>query len=223
MAYLHGKSVQERAIALISVAHPDFRAQLTQEAVDARYLRPEHADIEGKVVIGPPEFKTTHLLDDGTQISFRPMHPTDEPRLKELFHALSKQTMYYRFMSQTQYIPSKQMQEFVFINHRTDIAIVATVPESYGDEIVAIGRYYLDEKTNFAEVAFVVRDLWQKKGLGTFLLKHLATIAKRNGISGFTAEVLLENRPMQAVFNKSEYRVTSKPGGGVYSYRIEFA
>ncbi|MCK5850491.1 MAG: GNAT family N-acetyltransferase [Kiritimatiellae bacterium] len=223
VAYLHGKSVQERAIALISVAHPDFRAQLTQEAVDARYLSPGHADIEDKVVIGPPEFKTTHLLGDGTQLNFRPMHPTDEPRLKELFHALSEQTIYYRFMSQTKYIPVKQIQDFVFINHRTDIAIVATVPEAYGDEIVAIGRYYLNEKTNFAEVAFVVRDQWQKKGLGTFLLKHLATIAKRNGISGFTAEVLLENRPMQAVFNKSEFRVTSKPGDGLYSYRIEFA
>ena len=79
VAYLHGKSVQERAIALISIAHPNFRAQLLKEAIEAKFLRPELADVEGKVVIGPKEFRTTHLLSDGTQINFRPIHPTDEP------------------------------------------------------------------------------------------------------------------------------------------------
>jgi GNAT superfamily N-acetyltransferase len=223
VAYLHGKSIQERAIALISIAHPDFRAQLTREAVEAKYLSPDYAELEGQMVVGPPEFRTTHVLDDGTQLSFRPMHPTDEPRLKELFHALSKETLYYRFMSNIKALPRKQIQDFVFINHRTDIAIVATVPEAHGDDVVAIGRYYLDEKTNFAEVAFVVRDAWQNRGIGSSLLKHLATIAKRNGISGFTAEVLSGNRRMQSVFNRSEFRVTSRPEGDVYSFRLEFS
>ncbi|MBN2302289.1 MAG: GNAT family N-acetyltransferase [Lentisphaerae bacterium] len=223
VAYLHGKSIQERAIALIAIAHPDFRAQLTREAVEAKYLSPDYADVEGKIVVGSPSFRTSHVLDDGTQLNIRPMHPTDEPRLKELFYALSQQTIYYRFMSRAKHIPRKQIQDFVFIDHRKDIAIVATIPEAYGDEIVAIGRYYLNEKTNFAEVAFVVRDEWQKQGIGTFLLKHLAVIAKRNGIGGFTAEVLIENKAMQAVLNKSEFRVTSEPGDDAYSFRMEFA
>ena len=131
--------------------------------------------------------------------------------------------MYYRFMSSAKGVQRKQIQDFVFIDHRTDIAIVATVPEAHGEDIVAIGRYYLDEKTNFAEVAFTVRDEWQQKGIGTFLLKHLATIAHRNGITGFTAEVLLENKAMQSVLNKSEFRVTSEPGEDAYSFRVEFA
>lgn len=222
VAYLHGKSVQERAIALISIAHPKFRAELTRQAVQAKYISPDHATIEGKIVVGPPEFKTTHVMDDGTLVFFRPMHPTDEHALKELFYALSKQTMYYRFMSQVKYLPQSEIQNFVYINHRTDIAIVATLPEAYGEDIIAIGRYYLNEKTNLAEVAFVVKDAWQNRGLGSFLLKHLALIAKRNGIDGFTAEVLRENRAMQAVFNRSEFRVTSKPGEDVYSFDIRF-
>lgn len=222
VAYLHGKSVQERAIALISVAHPDFRAQLTHEAVEAKFLSPEYVEVEDKMVIGPPEFTTTYVLHNGTQINFRPMHPTDEHRLKDLFHALSEETKYYRFMSRIKHIPRKQVQNFVFVNHRTDVAIVGTLQEAHGEEIIAMGRYYLDEKTNMAEVAFTVKDEWQNRGIGSFMLRHLATIAKRNGISGFTAEVLLENRPMQAVFNKSEYRVTSRPEEDVYSFRMEF-
>jgi len=223
VAYLHGKSVQERAIALIAVAHPDFRARLMEEAIAAKYVRPDMADVSGKIVVGPPQFRTTHLLRDGTQINFRPIHPTDEPRMRELFHALSKQTIYYRFMSHIKHIPRKEIQNFVFINHRTDVAIIGTIPEAYGDEILAIGRYYLDEKTNMAEVAFVVRDKWQNHGIGTFLLQHLVNIAKRNGIAGFTAEVLRDNRSMQSVFNKSRERVTSWPEQDVIRYRLDLS
>ncbi|MFC1671579.1 GNAT family N-acetyltransferase, partial [Planctomycetota bacterium] len=209
VAYLHGKNIQERAIALIAIAHPDFRTQLIKEAIEKKYLNPDYAAVEGKILIGSPEFTTSYVLTDGTQLNIRPMHPTDESGLTELFHALSKQTLYYRFMSQIKQVPRRQIHDFVFVDHRTDVAIVATIPEAHGDEIIAIGRYYLDEGTNLAEVAFVVRDAWQKRGIGSFLLQHLVTIARRNGISGFTAEVLAQNRGMQSVLNRSPYSVTS--------------
>lgn len=223
VAYLHGKSIQERAIALIAIAHPDFRADLLREAIEACYLRPDMKEVEGKIVIGPPQFRTFMLLEDGTQITFRPIHPTDEPRMRELFYALSQETMYYRFMTRTYHIPRREFHNFVFINHRSDVAIVATLPAAHGEEIVAVGRYYLDETTNFAEVAFVVRDDWQNHGIGTFLLRHLETIAKRNGIAGFTAEVLKDNRAMQRVFQKSQHKVTATPSEDVISFRIEFS
>lgn len=222
VAYLHGKSVQERAIALISIAHPKFRAELTRAAVEAKFLRQEYADVEGRIVVGPPEFTSAFVLKDGTLLNFRPMHPTDEPRLTDLFHALSKETIYYRFMSQVKFVQRKVIQNFVFINHRTDVAIVATVPEAHGEDIIAIGRYYLDEKTNMAEIAFIVRDKWQNLGIGTALYKHLTLIARRNGIAGFTAEVLKTNRAMLRVINKSDMGVTSVPNSDVYSFRIKF-
>jgi len=223
VAYLHGKSVQERAIALICIAHPKFRAELLKNAIELKYLRPELADIEGRLLIDPPRYRTTHVLDDGTQVNFRSIRPTDEPLVRDMFYELSQATIYYRFMSHIKHVPRRQIQDFVFINHRTDLAIAATVPEAHGEDIIAIGRYYLDEKTNLAEVAFVVRDEWQNRGLGSFLLKHLSMIAKRNGIRGFTAEVLRTNRAMQSVFNRSEMKVTSQPHDDVYSYRLEFA
>jgi len=222
VAYLHGKSVQERAMALISIAHPEFRAGLLKEAIEAKFLRPGLADVEGKLMIGPPELKTSFVLRDGTQIDVRSIRPTDEPLMKELFYALSQGTIYYRFMSHLKRIPRKEIKNFVYINHRTDVAVVATVPEAHGEDIIAIGRYYLDDSTNHAEVAFVVRDAWQGRGIGTFLLNQLIGIAKSHGIAGFTAEVLAENRAMQRVLHKTDCKVVSRVQEGVYSFRLDF-
>jgi acyl-CoA hydrolase/GNAT superfamily N-acetyltransferase len=223
VAYLHGKNVQERVIALIAVAHPDFREQLLKEAIEAKYIHPDFAAVDGRMLMDPPELRTSMTMDDGHLISFRSVHPTDEPRMKDLFYALSQETIYYRYMARMKSIPNKNIRDAVFINHRTDVAIVATIPEPYGDNILAIGRYYLDEKTNMAEAAFVVHDEWQNKKIGSFLLKHLANIARRNGIRGFTAEVLRANKPMQRVFNKCDQSVVSTPHDDVISYEIKFA
>jgi acyl-CoA hydrolase/RimJ/RimL family protein N-acetyltransferase len=222
VAYLHGKSVQERALALISIAHPKFRADLLREAIAAKYLPVALADTEGKILIGPKELRTTYLLNNGTQLNFRPIHPTDEPRMRDLFYKLSEATIYYRFMSHQKRVSRQQIQEFVYIDHRNDVTIVGTLPETYGEDIIAVGSYYLDQKTNLAEVAFVVSDKWQNHGIGTFLLKHLMRIARRNGIRGFTAEVLTENKAMQAVINKSNTKVGSKFTGNVLSYEMDF-
>ncbi len=222
IAYLHGKSIQERAMALITIAHPDFREELLSKAVENKWVRPEMADVEGRLFVGPKELRTTMLLDDGTLVSFRAMNPTDEPATRDLFYSLSQETVYYRYMSHMKRIPRKQLQNFVYVDHRNEVAIAGTVPEAYGEEIIAIGRYYLDQKTNRAEVAFVVRDDWQNRGIGSFILSHLVNIAKRNGIAGFTAEVLRDNRIMQAVFNHSGLKVESRLSEGVYHFDMDF-
>ncbi|MFW5960124.1 MAG: GNAT family N-acetyltransferase, partial [Chitinivibrionales bacterium] len=121
-----------------------------------------------------------------------------------------------------QRLPSEQMKNFIYINPRTDVAIVATLPEAYGDEIVGVGRYYLDETDNMAEVAFTVRDSWQNHGIGTMLFEKLSAIAKSNAISGFKAEVLSDNYMMQSVLNKSADEVTSKRDDNSITYRIKF-
>ncbi|OHB62613.1 MAG: 4-hydroxybutyrate CoA-transferase [Planctomycetes bacterium RBG_13_60_9] len=222
VAYLHGQSLQERAMALISIAHPDFRARLLREAIDRCYVSSDLATVEGQIHVGPPAWRSAAVLDDGTLVSFRPMHPTDEPRVRDLFHSLSKQTMYYRFMSNVARLPQRQIQNFVYIDFRDEMAIVGTIPEAYGDQIIAVGRYYLDPGTNRAEVAFIVRDNWQNRGTGTFLLKYLATIARGQGIAGFTAEVLADNMPMLAVLRKSGFRLRSQLDGRVHSIELDF-
>ncbi|MBC8316675.1 MAG: GNAT family N-acetyltransferase [Desulfobulbaceae bacterium] len=222
VAYLHGKSIQERALALISIAHPDFREQLFKEALDAKYIREDFADIKGRFILDSQEMKTSMLLDDGTLIHFRPIHLTDESKMKDILYALSQETLYYRFMTHCHHLGHEQVRNFVYIDHRKDVAMVGTLPAAHGEEIIAIGRYYLDSKTNRAEVAFIIRDEWQGHGIGSFLFKHLITIAKRNGISGFTAEVLRNNKKMQSVLLKSGFEVKSYLEEGVYSFQIDF-
>jgi len=223
VAYLHGKSIQERVMALISIAHPNFREQLFQEAVEARYIRQNLAGLgERFLVPGDESMRSSYLLDNGTQVSFRSIRPTDEPNMRDLLYDLSQETVYYRFMSRQKRFTHRQVQDFVYIDHRRDVAIVGTVPEATGDEIIAVGRYFLNERTNKAEVAFVVRDEWQNMGIGKFMFKHLIAIARRNGIAGFTAEVMRDNRRMQNIFNRSGYKVTSSIEEGVYSFVIDF-
>ena len=222
IAYLHGKNIEERTLALISIAHPKFREQLLNEAIENRYIRPDFASFGDKMVVASDEMKTSLLLDDGTLINFRPIHPTDEQNMRDLLYALSQETLYYRFMSKSTRFGHTQIKNFVYIDHRKDVAIVATLPAVHGEEMIAVGRYYLDERTNRAEVAFIVRDEWQNRGIGSFLFRHMISLAKRSGISGFTAEVLRENSRMQSIFNKSGYKVQSHLEEGVYSFRIDF-
>jgi len=222
VAYLHGKSVQQRALALISVAHPDFRAELLRQAIGAGYVRPELADLEGRIHIGPRELATSMLLDDATKISVRPIAPTDAPRMVELFYTLSQQSVYQRFMQHLRRMPQKQIQHFVYIDHRNEVSIVATLPDPAGEQVLAVAGYYLDPKTNRAEVAFLVADEWQGRGIGTFLLKHLITIARRNGIAGFSGDALIENRAMQAVIRNSGCKMRSDIVDGLFHFELDF-
>jgi len=223
VAFLHGKSIQERVMAIISIAHPNFREQLFQEAVEARYIPPEMAGLGERFIVPGEEYmRTSYLLDNGIQVGFRSIQPTDEPNMRDLLYDLSQETVYYRFMSRQKRFTHKQIHDFVYIDHRKDVAIVGTVPEASGEEIIAVGRYFLNERTNKAEVAFVIRDEWQNRGIGKFLFRHLISIARRNGIAGFTAEVLRDNRRMQNIFNHSGYKVTSAVEEGVFSFVIDF-
>jgi acyl-CoA hydrolase/N-acetylglutamate synthase-like GNAT family acetyltransferase len=222
IAYLHGKSVQERCLALISIAHPAFREQLLREAIAAKYIRHEMRDVEGRFVVDSRDMRTSLLLEDGSRVNFRSVHPTDLAGMRDLLYALSRETVYYRFMTHSKRFAHRQIRNFVYVDHRNDVAVVATVPEAHGEEIIAVGRYYLDESSNRAEVAFVVRDQWQNRHIGTFLFRHLVDLAKRSGIAGFTAVVLRDNGRMQSIFNHSAFKVQSRLEDDVYRFRIDF-
>jgi len=223
VAYLYGKSIPERVMALISIAHPDFREQLFTDAIEAHYLRPEMTAVGGKLALPPDEsMRTTMLLHDGTEIQLRAVLPTDEANMRDLVYNLSRETVYYRFKSRQLTFSPQQIQDFVYVDHRREVTVVATVPEAHGEIIIGVARYYLHEESNRAEIAFVVRDTWQNMGIGSFLYRHLASIAARNGITGFCAKVLRENQRMQTIFNHSGHAVTTSFEQGIYSFIIDF-
>jgi GNAT superfamily N-acetyltransferase/acyl CoA:acetate/3-ketoacid CoA transferase beta subunit len=221
-AYLHGKNIQDRAMALISIAHPDYRADLLKKAIEYGFVVPELAKVEGKLFVHPRGLVTTMLLDDGTNVKFRPIHPTDATGIRDLFYKLSEAAMYNRFGWNIKKLPQKHIQDFVYIDHRNEVGIVATIPEAAEEEIIAFGGYYLDKKTNRAEVALVVKDEWQNRGIGSFIMKYLARIAQKDGIRGFTAEVHAANKSMQALMYKLNAKAESYLGDSVYSIRLDF-
>jgi len=116
----------------------------------------------------------------------------------------------------------QRVQPFVSIDYKNELAIVGTIQDTSGEKIIAVGRYIKNPGISTAEVAFLVQDQWQNRGIGTFLLEYLVKIAKENGFIGFTAEVLLENRNMLQVIHNSSFKITSKFEGGIYHISFPF-
>lgn len=222
VAYLHGKSIRERVLALVNIAHPKFRTQLIRAAKAQKYVYADQIELDGKQISYPEDLERHDTLKDGTEIFFRPVKPTDETALSEMLYSLSASSVRTRYIAQTVGFSHKDVQQLTNIDYSQDVSIVGTVPGVSGEQVVAVAQYYLDPKTQAAEVAFLVQDEWQKKGLGTFLLAYLTQIAKRRGVKRFYAKVLPSNKPMLAIFHNSGYKVKTEFDGEVYSITYDF-
>ena len=223
IAYLHGRSIRERALSLINIAHPAFRNGLIEAAKAQNYLPEDQIELAWEQVPYPEELERHDTLKDGTEIFFRPVKPSDEPALSEMLYSLSDQSVHNRYFTHTMTFPHKTVQEFTNIDYRNELAIVGAVPGPAGEEIVAIAQYFLTPENQVAEVAFLVQDEWQQKGMGTFLLHYLAQIARQRGVRRFSAEVLPANKPMLAIFHNSGFKVNTEFDGQTYSIEFELA
>jgi acyl-CoA hydrolase/GNAT superfamily N-acetyltransferase len=218
---LHGRNLRERALALISIAHPDFRDDLLNYAKQRRLV---HLDQMPLTVAGrfyPEQYEHTAQIGQ-YKIFFRPIKPTDEAIERAFFYSLSDETIYYRFFNIVKTMPHEKLQPLVNIDYREEMAIVGLLGEPGDEEMIAIGRFRLDHADNYAEVAFVVHDRWQNLGVGTYLMSRLIEIAQNMGAEGFKADVLAENKKMLHVFHKCGYPVHSRLEEGTYSIRISF-
>ncbi len=216
IAYLHGKSIRERVLALINIAHPKFRNDLIKAAKTRNYVYQDQIELDSKILTYPHELERLDTLRDGTEIFFRPVKPTDESALADMLYSLSEQSVKTRYMAHTMTFPHKDLQHLTNIDYTQDLTIVGTVPNVSGEEIVAIAQYYLDPKTSSAEVAFIVHDEWQQKGMGTYLLDYITKIAKNRGVKRFYAKVLPNNKAMLSIFYNSGYKINTEYDGEVY-------
>ncbi|RJP78919.1 MAG: GNAT family N-acetyltransferase [Candidatus Zixiibacteriota bacterium] len=207
IAYLHGKNVRERAMELIAIAHPDFRAELIEEARRRRLIYADQAFIPGKEGEYPESLETWRTTRTGLEIFLRPVKISDEPRLKDFFYSLSDQSLYTRFMTPRRDMPHERLQEFVVINYAKEMVILATVRQENREEIVGLGQYAVDEPTHTAEAAFLVRDDYQNRGVGGELVAYLIWLARKQGLLGLSAETLKDNTPMVHLFQKHGFTV----------------
>ncbi|MCW8929377.1 MAG: GNAT family N-acetyltransferase [Gammaproteobacteria bacterium] len=204
IASLRGKSMRERVLEMISIAHPDFRDDLLQE-VRKHYWVPGYQTQKPMPVIefGPIEWKT--LKVGNLRCYLRPLHPADERVLQEFFYSHSKETLLMRYSHNPKQMSRERASSLVAVDQNKDLALCVVKMNGPREEIIAVGRYYYIERENSAEVAFVVREEDQGKGIATTLLKEMIKIALKRNLSVLYANVRAENNAMRRVFEKNNF------------------
>ncbi|NNF03913.1 MAG: GNAT family N-acetyltransferase, partial [Rhodothermales bacterium] len=221
-AYLHGKSVRERTMALIQIAHPKFRPWLMGEAKSRHLVYADQIEMPFTMPEYPIELERTFTDEGGTEILLRPIKVTDEAMMREMFYRLSADTVYHRWFANLNTMPHEKLQEYLKVDYRHDMAMVAEIGSSDDPHIVAVGRYMLNPRENTAEIALVVADEHQGHGIGRRLLGCLHRVAQSKGINGFVAEVLADNKAMMKLFHREFPKIESEFSDNVYTLSMTF-
>lgn len=220
IAYLHGKNIRERAMDLIAIAHPKFRPWLIDEARTLSLIYKDQAFISGANGVYPVALETFRTTRSGLHLLLRPVKIGDEPLMKDFFYGLSNDSMYKRFMSVRMDMPHERLQDFGVVDYANSMMILAIVEGDSRETIAAIGQYEINKMMHTAEVALVVKDEYQNMGVGHDLLIYLTRLARRRGLLGFTAEVLVENKPMLNLFKHMGFDTEKRSEDGVYEMHM---
>ncbi|MCU0572908.1 MAG: GNAT family N-acetyltransferase [Syntrophobacteraceae bacterium] len=203
---LFGKSLQERAMAMISLAHPDFRDELFVRAKELGLIGQHRTLKESIQAVYPLKYEESIRMGD-QKITIRPAKPVDERRLQEHFYNLDKNDILSRFFHKKTSFIRDDVASMFQIDYTKEMTMVATVGELGFGRIIAVGGYVLDERRNLAEVAFSVTLEWKRRGLSKCILHKLAEAARDNGIEGLVAYTSINNKPMIGLFKTLPYKV----------------
>jgi len=206
MVNLFGKSFQERAMALISIAHPDFKEDLFYQAKELELLGPERRLTESLFGTYPTKLEEI-LTIEGERVWLRPARLVDERMIQEHFYTMEKEDIFSRFLHEKLFFTRKDVAVMVQTDYVRELTIVAVIGEFGFEKVIAIGAYFLDQAKNMAELAFSTLKEWQGRGLSTAILKMLAEAARGNGISGLIAYTQPQNQGMIKLFHKLPYKI----------------
>ena len=213
IAYLYGKSVRERVLEMINIAHPDFREDLLKHAKKWNYVYSDQTlpvSIDGRISIYPEKYETYFKTKTGKTIKFRPVKPTDERTIQELHYSLDEIDRYFRFFTPIQDFRHKKIQPMVNIDYTNDMILVGEVDEGGEQKIIAIGAFFATTRPSVGEIAFVVHEKWRRNGITKFLLNYLIKIGRELNYKSFGGSILLENKAMLHIIDKSGYKLTLK-------------
>ncbi|MDI3285616.1 bifunctional acetyl-CoA hydrolase/transferase family protein/GNAT family N-acetyltransferase [Polyangium sp. 15x6] len=219
IADLWGKNIRQRALALIDIAHPDHRVDLLAAAKQRHYVFGDQACAR---LAYPWEEARRDTLPGGHEVLVRPLRISDEDALKDLFYRLSDESTYQRFMKFKRSHPHEELLQLVCLDYEQNMGLVVIHSDNGCEEIIGLARYDVAPATRRADIAFVVRDEWQGRGVGTLLMRRMAEVARARGVTGFFADVLVSNKPMMAIFYKSGLPVKASLREGVYHVEIDF-
>jgi acyl-CoA hydrolase/RimJ/RimL family protein N-acetyltransferase len=194
VAYLFGKSVRERTLSLIEIAHPDFRESLLDEAKRHSLVPTAHRLGGGRGYL--VEEERVVQLKSGSKVMLRPARGSDVQSMQVMFHRMSSEDVYMRFFRSVSALSYEEAQRLCTVDFEKDVAFVAVVGPRENEEIVGTGAYFLNLSTNLAEVAYMVVPEWQGLGLGAELQQRLKEFATNRSVRGFVAEFLKVNTAM---------------------------
>lgn len=215
VAYLHGKNIRERGLSLVQIAHPKFRDELMDYLkqkhyvyIDQKTLKDDDSPIKEKI----PYSKTFK----DKKVYFRPLRPYDEKAIQDFFYSHRPETIYQRYLTNIESLPHDVAQVRVSVDYNQDMAIAGYDDWTPYAKMVCIGRYIRD-KQNRAEVGIVVKEDFQRLGIGSFLCAYLVETAKAHGIKVLYALVAHNNIPMLKIFKRNGFAVReSKQINGYY-------
>lgn len=218
---LFGKSFQERAMAMISVAHPDFRDELFDAAKELGLVGSDRNLGEAARAVYPVALEET-LEMAGETVTIRPAKPVDERRMREHYYNLDKSDIFLRFFHEKTSFSTSDVEGKSQIDYVKDMTLVAVVGESGFDRVVGMAEYLLLMDSNMAEVAFTVAKEFQGQGLGRIFLHKLAAAAREHGIAGLVAYTAPHNQGMIRLFKTLPYKIKTSFDGEALSLSCKF-
>jgi RimJ/RimL family protein N-acetyltransferase len=216
VADLWGKSVRERALALTAIAHPDHRADLLAAAKERRWVFLDQAVPRPPLDVRSWEEK----LRDGREIRVRAARLTDEAKVQELLYGLSPESVYSRYHHLRTRYPRDEVQALLDADPQRGCAFVAELPED--GTLIGLTRYDLDPVSGIGELGIVIADAWQRKGVGSALMRRMVEVGRANGLKGLRADVLAVNSAMIALLRDVGADEVPPPDGGVVDVEFRF-
>jgi len=168
----------------------------------------------------PGDLETYKTTKKGLKVFIRPATISDESHLRDFFDLLSVKSIYQRFFTPRVNLSHRFLQNFVAIDYSTKMVLLVVLKQGKKEEVIGVGQYVVMDKTNMGDLALAVRDDYQNQGIGTELLSYLIHLGKKKGLSGFTADVLGENRAMLTLLSKLNYPLEKRIVGGVFEIKF---
>jgi len=215
IANLFGKSIRERVLSMIDIAHPRHRERLLGQAKIYGYAYPDQIYISSHAANYPVGLETVKTLKNNLELMFRPIKPSDEDMMRRLFYDFPDESKYLRYFAKVSIMPHREMQKYVNIDYDSTLSIVGVLKRDRAETIVAEARYSYDAAEQTYEMAFIVDERYQNRGITTFMLAYLLKIAKERGIQTLSASILPQNEKMLKVFQKAAIPPASKYEDGV--------
>ena len=204
IATLRGRSIRERVMELIQVAHPKFRDQLLED-MQKSYRVPAYQRNIPAPVRELGETEVIRFEVKGEDYFLRPLHPSDQRRLQTFFYSHNSATLFQRYRNEPKKMGTAQAYRLVNTDLTRDMALCIVDRQGPRETILAVGRYYVIEDGDRAEAAFVVHEAMRDKGFATLLMERLIDIARKRTLKFMTAAVRADNLPMRKVFEKFNF------------------